>query len=160
MRFIRYIGFAALAAFGVAFGVNSAVDALLGVNATGQRDALMPAYLELVSKVQAQGFTLPNGTVANGHLNVAGSPPVVSSCGSGPTVTAGSTDLAGSVTVKQSSCVITFAATYTNAPWCIVRDQTTSSTGFAYSVSATAITISGGLTSNDVVNYICLGRPN
>lgn len=73
-----------------------------------------------------------------------------------PTISARSTDDAGSCTAGASatSVVITFNLTHTNAPFCVVTSQTQLA-AFAYTVSNTAITVTQTATSGNVVQYKC-----
>lgn len=102
------------------------------------------------------GLDASNNAYLPAHLNSQGGAPVLSSCGSGPTVVG--TDFAGVVTVKTTTCTITFAVAYTNAPACVVVDETTPSTAMVYTVTAAHIAITAGLTSSDLVQYICVGQ--
>jgi hypothetical protein len=82
--------------------------------------------------------------------------PALTSCGTSPAI-AGN-DYAGTVTMGTGSptgCVITFNTAYSAAPHCVVspRSQITS---FAYTVSATAITITQTGTSSDLADYVCV----
>lgn len=88
-------------------------------------------------------------------LRFLGTIPTVTGTGS-PTIATGSTDTAGEVTAGATaiSVVITFAASKTNAPFCIVTPQTQLAT-FAYTVSTTAITITQAATSGDLIDYHC-----
>jgi hypothetical protein len=87
--------------------------------------------------------------------------PTLSSCGSGsPTVTAGSTDIAGAFTVgtTASACSISFKQTFTNAPFCVVSDITLRADLLSYTVSTSGFTLAMTANSGDVVDYICNGN--
>lgn len=86
--------------------------------------------------------------------------PVISGCGTSPSLTSGSTDHAGSITVGTSAsnaCVLTFGTTYTTAPFCVVQNKTTGAAANVYTISATAITWSSALADSTVLYYICVG---
>lgn len=81
------------------------------------------------------------------------------SCGTGTETIAGN-DNAGKVTVIGSagtSCTVTFATPFLNAPSCTVNNETTANLARATSTTTTVI-LAGTFLQNDVVSYICLGR--
>ena len=87
--------------------------------------------------------------------------PTLSSCGSGsPTVTAGSTDIAGAFTVgtTASACTLTFKQTFTNAPFCVLSDITLRTDLLSYTISTSALVLTMTANSGDVVDYICNGN--
>lgn len=85
--------------------------------------------------------------------------PVLSSCGTSPSIATGSTGASGRVTTgtgTPTGCVITFAAAYTATPSCVVVSQTAYATSTpAYTVSTTAITITQAAVNSVIYNYIC-----
>lgn len=98
--------------------------------------------------------------VMDGHV-LAGSngpvSPAVSACGTSPSIVG--FDLAGRITVgtgSPTSCTITFDKPYSNAPICIVQNETTS-TLLKPTPSTTALVITGTFTDGDAVAYHCLG---
>lgn len=99
----------------------------------------------------------PN-TVLFDHALDGGKPPVLSSCGTSPALTAGSTDSSGKFTTGSggTTCTVTFARAFTNAPFCVVSSQTVAGLP-AYSVSATAITFTTTVAST-AYNYVCRGQ--
>lgn len=81
------------------------------------------------------------------------------SCGTGTQTIVGN-DNAGKVTVIGSagtSCTVTFATAFLNAPSCVATDETTAILTKAISTTTTAI-VSGVFSQNDVISYVCLGR--
>lgn len=86
--------------------------------------------------------------------------PVLSACGTTPTLATGSSDTAGTVTMGTTAtgCVITFGTAYTSAPTCQVNWQATPLASQSYTVSATAITTVQTSTSNNVLNYTCTAK--
>lgn len=99
-----------------------------------------------------------------GHLETAPKSgttiPVLSSCGTTPTLATGSSDVAGTVTMGTSAtgCIITFGTAYTAAPSCSVSWQATPLASQSYTVTATAITTVQTSTSNNVLNYTCVAK--
>lgn len=85
--------------------------------------------------------------------------PVLSSCGTSPSIATGSTDLSGRVTTgtgTPTGCVITFASAFAAAPSCVVVSQTAyATTTPAYTVSTTAITLTQAAGDSRIYNYIC-----
>lgn len=103
------------------------------------------------------GFTKHEsaGSVATANL------PVLSGCGTSPSLGTGSTDHAGKITVGTSAsnaCVLTFGTTYTTAPFCVVQNLTTGAAANVYVIAATTITWSSALADSTVLNYICLAE--
>lgn len=92
-----------------------------------------------------------------GHIQTTGSSPVLTSCGTGPSITG--TDTAGNVAVGTGAtgCVITFDLAYDVTPACTVTSQ--AGTVFSYTLSTTAITLTNvGDLSSSTVNYTCFGQ--
>lgn len=75
------------------------------------------------------------------------------------TVTAGSTDVAGSLTTGTTvtSVVLSFKIAYATAPFCVAQDETATVRLLSYSVSTTAITLTMTSNTGDVVQYVCHG---
>jgi hypothetical protein len=97
------------------------------------------------------------GDLSKGIVNVKGTVPVLSGCGTGATVATGSGNSHGTITegTGASGCTITFANTHTQAPDCVVKDQ--SGLGMSYTVSASAITVTNiGALSSTNISYVCL----
>lgn len=101
---------------------------------------------------------LENNSAFTGHVRSTGAPPVLSACGTTPTLGAGATDLAGTITTGTTStgCVLTFAVAYTIAPTCIVQWIATPLASQSYVTSTTALTITQTSASNNVIKYICI----
>lgn len=106
---------------------------------------------------QSPGFTLPNNSVYQGHLNAA--PIGVAPTGSGCTVAVGSTDTDGSCTASAASGSLTFATPFNQAPFCSVTDSSATSTVSmpVYSVSASSITLTT-IISTHVLFWHCTGK--
>lgn len=101
-----------------------------------------------------------------GHVLLAGiAAPIVSSCGTAPSVAAGS-DNAGDITMGTTSpttCTLTFAAAYTNVPHCFAVNRTSQFVLIAQATTTTLTIVgtnSGGKMANplDVIDYVCLGH--
>jgi len=104
-------------------------------------------------------ITATGGLQIQKHLESRGTAPAVAgSCGSSPTIVG--TDVAGKVTTgtgSPTSCTVTFATTWTNAPACTVTNETTANLARAVSTTTTVV-LSGTFVAGDVLSYICLGR--
>ncbi len=81
--------------------------------------------------------------------------PALTSCGTGPALQQGSSNVAGRLTTGSSTgtaCTVTFATAFTNAPSCVCSGQT------LCDVATTNSTLSlSGLTSSDTYMYHCIG---
>ncbi len=100
--------------------------------------------------VTTKGNVVANGTAI----------PVLTSCGTSPAITAGSTDLAGSYTTGSgaTTCTITFATAFANAPDCLIINTAGAATLIpTYSTSATAITVTVDIAST-AYHYLCVGH--
>jgi hypothetical protein len=96
-----------------------------------------------------------------GNVSANGSAiPVLTSCGTGPAIVAGSTDFAGNYTTGSAAttCTITFATAFGVAPTCLITNGTGAATLIpTYSTSATAITVSVDIAST-AYQYLCVGH--
>ena len=103
----------------------------------------------------------------NNEINIGGllfynktstAAPVVSSCGTSPTIDSHANAKSGTVTVGTGSptgCTITFASAYSSWNHCRITSQGVNA-AFAYSYSLTAITLSGTALSGNI-DYDCDG---
>jgi hypothetical protein len=91
-----------------------------------------------------------------GHIGEYGPTPALSACGTGATLANGA-DSNGVVSVGTTAtgCTITFASPYNTAPTCMISSRAGSV--FSYTVSTTAITITGATLSSSQLDYICHG---
>jgi hypothetical protein len=102
---------------------------------------------------------------ASGHITSTGTAPTVANndCGTTVqgTVTAKSTDNSGSLTagtLAVTSCAMTFANAWVNAPNCVVIDDT-NILAVKSSTSTTKLTVTSTTSmSGDVLSYICQGN--
>lgn len=92
------------------------------------------------------------------QLEHTGADPVLSSCGTTPTVIGA--DSAGKITIGTgvtTSCTATFATAFGAAPSCIVVGDNTAVT-FAATTTTTVLTITSSADmDSDVINYHCIG---
>lgn len=103
-------------------------------------------------------------TLVSGRFIATGSAPAVTntsanSCGTTAATLVG-TDNAFKVTVgatSGTSCTVTFATAFVNAPSCTVSNETTAALARATSTTTTAI-LAGSFTAGDVLAGACLGR--
>jgi hypothetical protein len=94
-----------------------------------------------------------------GHIAHSGSTPVVSACGTGPSLDANGTDTTGTVTVgtvAAASCTVTFGTAYATWNHCRVTSQSTIAS-FAYSYTLAALTVTGTSLVGDKFDYDCDG---
>ena len=110
-------------------------------------------------------YTRTNGAIPQrmiitnkGHIeHKATDAPVISSCGTSPTVVGDDNVMRVTVgTTSAGACTITFANAWTNAPICMINDETTAVT-FTSSISTTALTITGLLVDGDNIGIHCVG---
>lgn len=106
----------------------------------------------------AQGFTLPDNSVIQGHVRAVPQAGAVPPTAVGCTIAANATDAAGLCTTSAASGSITFARTQGAAPVCLVVDADATSTVSmpVYTVSATAITLTTVITAHKLF-YWCIG---
>ena len=103
----------------------------------------------------SQGYYLPSGATVqyNFYTNAIGAPPTCTNC----TIQSGSSDFFGQLSVTSTGAVtLTFGTAYTNAPWCVMSDNTAHE-GIINTQSTSASTITGGV-SSDLISWICVGH--
>lgn len=98
----------------------------------------------------------------NGSIVSSGTVPVLSSCGSSPSLSTGSDNFAGTITAGSTStgCTLTFASGgFTNTPTCVISNQSMSvANALTYTVSTTALTLSETGLGTSKIDYICIGH--
>lgn len=95
----------------------------------------------------------------NGHVNVNGTPPVASSCGTSPTIAGSDNAFTVTVGATTNACTVTFKVPFNSTPVCTVTDQTISITNaFSYSKTNAAITMAKTTMGGDIVDVVCFGR--
>jgi hypothetical protein len=84
--------------------------------------------------------------------------PVISACGAGATVNAGSTDMGGTYTTgaATTTCTLTFGTAYATAPACIVAPQG-AATFPTYTTTTTTIAVTVDIAATTYA-YFCLAR--
>ena len=115
--------------------------------------AFLFALAPTVALAQAGMEFGPNGKLV-GKVISQGNTPVLSSCGTGPTIVG--SDTAGQITTGSgaTTCTITFSSAWNAAPSCILHAEV--ATQPTYTVSTTAITGATTIASTQY-NYVCFG---
>ena len=145
-------------------GISDATpNAKLSVNgnaAIGYPGATAPANGLIVSGNVGIGTTSPASKLTvKGHIGTDGVIPTITSAGSSPSITIGSTDTAGEFTegTIATGAVITFAAAYARAPFCVLSSE--AGLLFSYAVASTTITVTNiGALSSTAVTYHCISN--
>lgn len=124
----------------------------------------MPGRLEFYTTPDGSGTLTKRMTLDNkGHWITAGTAPALATgsgdCGTTPAI-AGN-DTAGQITVGSSTnggkCTITFAQTWTNAPICMVANETATAAIRPVTTTST-LALTGTLVAANVLKYYCVGR--
>lgn len=112
--------------------------------------------LFLVASSTATATTTEFSVTNVGHIIASSTNPVLSSCGTNPTLAGDDTH--GTVTsgTLATACTLTFQVAYSAAPACVVTSESATST-FAYARTATAITVTDVSLTADKWDYICEG---
>jgi hypothetical protein len=102
-----------------------------------------------------------NASTFTAEFNTGTAAPTVANCSVGTTgtITTKSTNLAGEVNPGSgsTSCDVTFGApAWTNAPFCVVTNETTEGQGIISARTTLLFTVSG-LTAGDKFTYVCIG---
>ena len=107
------------------------------------------------------GDTTPTATLTvGGHIHTSGTAPTISACGAGTPSIVGN-DNAGKVTIGTgvvTSCTLTFASSWTNAPACFANNETQILLTRATSTTTTVILDAAVTFDADVISYHCMGR--
>jgi hypothetical protein len=94
------------------------------------------------------------------HIGASGTAPTLSSCGTSPTLATGASDMAGTINVGSgtvTACTLTFGTAFTNAPTCVMNDDSTAVTGDVSSISTTAVTFSFSVSiGSGHIYYVCI----
>jgi peptidoglycan/xylan/chitin deacetylase (PgdA/CDA1 family) len=94
----------------------------------------------------------------SGHIYATTTSPVLSSCGTSPTMVGG--DSWGTITTGATAngCTITFASQFTSAPTCTVTNRSMSLVNaMTYTTSVSALTITQTAIGGALVDYHCFG---
>jgi hypothetical protein len=135
---------------------TSRFDIIVATAATSIQAGL-ESYAMKIATYTNTGAAYEVGITTAGHFTALSDSPTISGCGTGPT--GKWTDQWGWITPGSGAtgCVITFAAPYKTRPVCVVAPETESLvTGFTYTVSNTAVTVSS-LGSGGIFDYKCAG---
>jgi hypothetical protein len=101
------------------------------------------------------------------HMRVSGGSPTISSgCGtSGQSITSGSSDTAGEITLGSSgltnTCTVTWASAYASKPFCVFQDQNLTSIAISAGASTSGFVIgngSGGGAAGHTISWVCYAR--
>ena len=96
----------------------------------------------------------------NTHIEISSATPIISNCGATPSGSVVGNDVAGKITVGGgivTSCKMTFAVPWTNAPACsILSAQTITSPTGATTINDLTIGASATI-AGDLISYVCLG---
>lgn len=94
-----------------------------------------------------------------GHVAAGSSSPVLTSCGTSPTILGDDKDGQVTMGTTATGCVITFASAYVSSPaLCVVTWQGTPLASQSYTVTNTAITTVQTSTSSNKLNYHCAAQ--
>lgn len=119
---------------------------------------------EVIQTQQLRAYML-SAPIVTGNLNVAANPPAASSCGTSPTVDAGSSSNSGSFTTgtgSPSTCTITFATAFATNAFCTISPANAAAVSVSAYVSTQSKTqfivsqIPG--TNNTKFHYTCMGN--
>lgn len=91
-----------------------------------------------------------------GDVHLGGGTPVLSACGTLPTLDANATDQSGTITVGSAaaSCTLTFSVAKLSKPHCNVTSQT-GTIAISYTETTAALVITNATLGGDLVDYNC-----
>lgn len=138
---------------------------------TGDGAAFAGAQLKSLQVMTNAGganvFLINNGSTANllqfvNATNTVGvelnaDAATLGACGTSPTLTSGSRAEGGEATSGSATttCVVNFTTSWTNTPFCVVSDRTTSGGAKVTAISVSSMTVT--LTASDVFTWACNG---
>lgn len=97
-----------------------------------------------------------------GHVFASSTTPVLSTCGTSPSITTDSSDFSGTITVGSvaaTGCTLTFGTLHVNAPHCVITNQSMSVVNaMTYTEGTTGFTVSMTGLTGDKLDYICTGK--
>lgn len=164
---------------------DSSANALLIVLATGKVGIGTTSPSQLLTVGNNNQFTVNTASIAtsptasilalasstgttlfsfdgNGHHGYGGTAPVLSSCGTSPSLSSDATDDSGTITVgsvSATACTLTFAAVRTNSPHCNITNQSMSVVNaMTYTESTTNFVVSMTGLTGDKLDYNCTGN--
>ena len=116
------------------------------------------ATAQPVRITELDGLEITGETTFLDKLNATGADPVLSACGTSPTVVGA--DSFGQVTIGTgvtTSCTATFDSAFGVAPSCTLTGDNTA-LGYAVTTTTTVMTITSSADmASDVINYTCVG---
>ena len=134
---------------GIATGTPSGTLAIAGFAGT------LPFYISTTTATVASSTLFE--VDGQGNLHLGGGTPVLSSCGTSPSLDADATDQSGTITVgsvSATTCTLTFSAVKPAVPHCNVTSQT-GTIAITYTESASALVITNAALTGDKVDYNC-----
>ena len=139
----------------------SIANAIWGLNNSGTGTTVSTGQVGVMTPAPNSTFTIGDaaGTATYGsHIGVLQTTaPVVSACGTSPSLSSTASDTHGTVTEGTTStgCVVTFNKSYATAPDCVVTSPTGSALT-SYSVTTTALTLVNASASGNKYTYMCV----
>lgn len=98
------------------------------------------------------------GLKITGHYDSLGSAPVLTSCGTSPSISGTDTSFTVTGGASATGCTITFAAAFTNSPHCVVSQRAVDLTNsLSYTVSSSQLVITQTGFDGNVIDVICKG---
>lgn len=103
--------------------------------------------------------------VVAGHMGSSvgnGVAPTLSSCGTSPSLLAGSTDLSGAIqfgTGSPTACTLNFGTNWTISPSCNLSWRSNLAS-MSYTIGTGTVVLGQTATNSDIVDYICRGKPD
>lgn len=96
-----------------------------------------------------------------GHVTASSTTPVISSCGTAPTITTDSSDFAGTITTGATAggCTLTFGTAHTTGTHCVISNQSMSViNAMTYTESVTGFVVTETGLGGGKLDYICSGK--
>lgn len=139
--------------------INSASSSVYSIGTSGYATtALIMQLATTTLGGPTNGTSYWWGVKGNGHVSASSTPPILSSCGTNPSVVHG-TDNGGYFTVgsvSANACTMTFSSPFQARPYCIFDPETGSVVNAAtLSISTTAVTFTETAITGDVIDYMC-----
>lgn len=144
--------------------IASTLTGALGIGTTspGALLAIKGTTSDIPFLISSTTATLASSTLfmvdRAGSLHLGGGTPVLSSCGTAPSLGANSTDQAGTMTFGASAggCTLTFSAAKASVPHCLVSTQAVSLVNaYTVAVTATTLTITQAASGGVLFDYFC-----
>ncbi len=136
----------------------SAICLLLGLGLVFAQGIVIKAIQLSPDATGTIGYDNLGGIWIPGHLHSTtriGVPPVLSTCGTAPSLTGSDNALRLTTGSAATTCTVTFGSAHTTAPACVITPQG-AAVQPTYTVSATAISMTVDVAST-IYNIICIG---